>query len=74
VCSGVVIDVSEAAVPDGVVCAQTDPLGDGAILLLRFRKLLLGAEGLLGLRGVSSSWIGKAEVRKSVSYRHRDCW
>jgi hypothetical protein len=71
VCSGEVI---EAAVPDGVVCAQTDPLGDRAILLLRFRKLLLGAEGLLGLQGVSSSWIEEAKVREGVSYRHRDCW
>lgn len=36
-------------VPDGVVCPQADPLGDGAVLLLSLCKLLLGAEGLLGL-------------------------
>jgi len=39
---------SLGVVSDGVVCAQTDPLGDRSVLLLRFRKLLLGAEGLLG--------------------------
>lgn len=36
-------------VPDGVVCPQADPLGDGAVLLLSLCKLLLGAERLLGL-------------------------
>jgi hypothetical protein len=37
--------------PDGVVGAQTDPLGDGAVLTLSFGKLLLGAEGLVALCG-----------------------
>jgi hypothetical protein len=36
-------------VPDGVAGPQANPLGDGAVLLLRTRKLLLGAERLLGL-------------------------
>lgn len=35
--------------PDGVAGAQTDPLGDGAVLTLSFGKLLLGAEGLVAL-------------------------
>jgi len=35
-------------VPDGVAGPQANPLGDGAVLLLRLCKLLLGAEGLLG--------------------------
>lgn len=37
--------------PDGVAGAQTDPLGDGAVLTLSFGKLLLGAEGLVALCG-----------------------
>jgi hypothetical protein len=40
-------------VPDGVAGSEADPLGDGAVLLLRFGKLLLGAEGLVALRGIS---------------------
>ena len=35
--------------PDGVVGAQTNPLGDGAVLTLSFGKLLLGAESLVAL-------------------------
>jgi hypothetical protein len=31
-------------VPDGVAGPEANPLGDGAVLLLRARKLLLGAE------------------------------
>jgi hypothetical protein len=31
-------------VPDGVAGPQANPLGNGAVLLLRFGKLLLGAE------------------------------
>jgi hypothetical protein len=38
------------SVPDGVAGPQANPLRDGAVLLLRLCKLLLGAEGLLGLR------------------------
>lgn len=42
--------------PDGVAGAQTNPLGDGAVLTLSFGKLLLGAEGLVALwtRGESA--------------------
>lgn len=47
----------ERSVPDGVVGAEADPLGNGAILLLRLRKLLLGAERLLGLYRVSRAGI-----------------
>lgn len=39
----------ERCVPDGVAGPQTNPLRDGAVLLLRARKLLLGTERLLGL-------------------------
>jgi len=35
-------------VSDGVVRPQPDPLGDGPVLLLRPRELLLRAEGLVG--------------------------
>lgn len=38
-----------SVVPDGIARSKTNPLGNGAILLLRFRKLLLGSEGLVGL-------------------------
>lgn len=37
-------------VPDGVAGPEANPLGDGAVLLLRARKLLLGAERLLALQ------------------------
>lgn len=37
------------SVPDGVVRSEADPLGNWAVLLLRFGKLLLGAEGLVAL-------------------------
>ena len=43
------VGVRGVGVPDGVVCPQADPLGDGAVLLLSLCKLLLGAERLLGL-------------------------
>ena len=36
-------------VPDGVACPETDPLWDRSILLLRFRELLLRAEGFVAL-------------------------
>lgn len=35
--------------PDGVAGAQTNPLGDRAVLTLSFGKLLLGAESLVAL-------------------------
>lgn len=34
---------------DGVASPQTNPLGDGTVLLLSFGKLLLGTETLLAL-------------------------
>jgi hypothetical protein len=37
------------ALPDCIPRPQTDPLGNGAVLLLRARKLLLGAEGFVAL-------------------------
>ena len=43
-------------VPDGVVGAQSNPLRDRTVLLLRFGELLLGAERLVGL-DVIVSWI-----------------
>lgn len=39
-------------VPDGVASSQADPLRDWAVLLLSLRKLLLRAEGLVGLQAV----------------------
>jgi hypothetical protein len=38
-------------VADSVTGAQTDPLGNGTVLLLGLGKLLLGLEGLLALFG-----------------------
>jgi predicted amidohydrolase len=35
---------SRNVVPDGVARSEADPLGDGPVLLLRLRKLLLGTE------------------------------
>jgi hypothetical protein len=37
------------AVPDGVASAETNPLGDGTVLLLRLGKLLLRLESLVAL-------------------------
>jgi hypothetical protein len=45
------LDLERCDLPDGVAGAQTDPLGDGAVLTLSFGKLLLGAEGLVALCG-----------------------
>jgi hypothetical protein len=36
-------------IPDGIARSETNPLGNGAVLLLRLRKLLLGTERLLAL-------------------------
>lgn len=36
-------------VPDGVVRSETNPLGDGTVLLLRLGELLLRAERLVAL-------------------------
>ena len=35
--------------PNGVACAETNPLRDRSVLLLRLRKLLLGSESLVAL-------------------------
>ncbi len=45
----------ECFVPDGVTGAQTDPLGNGSVLLLRLGELLLRAESLVALLGIASS-------------------
>lgn len=42
--------VLKVVVPDGVASPQADPLRDGSVLLLRFGKLLLGAERFVGLQ------------------------
>lgn len=39
----------ECVVPDGVTSSQTDPLGNGAVLLLGLGQLDLGAERLVAL-------------------------
>ena len=51
-------------VSDGVTGPQTNPLGDGTVLLLGFGKLLLGAETLVArhLEGLSRR---RAEMRPS---------
>jgi hypothetical protein len=36
-------------VPDGVTSPQSDPLGNGSVLLLSSRELLLRAKGLVAL-------------------------
>jgi hypothetical protein len=36
-------------IPNGIPSPQPDPLWDGSVLLLRFRQLLLGAEGFVRL-------------------------
>lgn len=46
---GIFLLVGGRDLPDGVVGAQTNPLGDGAVLTLSFGKLLLGAESLVAL-------------------------
>lgn len=38
------------SLPNGVPSSETDPLRDGTVLLLRFGKLLLGAERLVALQ------------------------
>ena len=41
--------VRVSVLPDGIASTKTNPLRDGAILFLSFRKLLLRAEGFVGL-------------------------
>jgi hypothetical protein len=54
-CGGLVVDArvpgvrENGCLPDGVSGPQADPLWNGTILLLRFGKLLLGAEGFVAL-------------------------
>jgi len=58
-----------SVVSDGVVGAQTNPLGDGAVLTLSFGKLLLGAESLVArhLEGLvaTASWFDGRSCRRS---------
>ena len=61
---------SGSIVPDGVVRSQTDPLGNWAILLLSFGKLLLGSEGLVALHFVRLDI--SPQTQQEVAYRHRD--
>jgi hypothetical protein len=46
---GSIVSSDGQSVPDGVTSSQADPLGNGPVLLLGFRKLLLGSEGLVAL-------------------------
>lgn len=45
---------SKKHVPDGIASAETDPLWNWAVLLLRFGEFLLRAEGLVRLRSFDS--------------------
>jgi len=45
-------------VPNGVTGSEADPLRNGAVLLLGFRKLLLGTERLVAGHGYSS-WLSR---------------
>jgi hypothetical protein len=54
-CQGKVIE-ERLCVPDGVTSTETDPLWDRSVLLLRFRKLDLGAERLVALYENIISW------------------
>lgn len=56
-------------VPDSVARPEADPLGNRAVLLLSFGKLLLGAEGLVALLCVSEAI---TKERSGRTYRHRD--
>lgn len=49
--------------PNGVACAETNPLGDRAVLLLCLRKLLLGAESLVALYNIS----GQPSIHASIA-------
>ena len=60
---------SRKVVPDGVARPEADPLGNRAVLLLSFGKLLLGAEGLVALLDVSKAITTR---RIGDTYRHRD--
>ena len=46
---GVGVDKAVEIVPDGVTSPQSDPLGNGSVLLLSSRELLLRAKGLVAL-------------------------
>ena len=68
----------ERDLPDGVAGAQTNPLRDGAVLLLSFGKLLLGAESLVALYDSKNShvsysvyfeWLRRRDSGKRVDTR-----
>lgn len=60
-------------VPDGVTGAQTDPLRDGSVLLLCFRKLDLGAERLVALQRECCQYLGYRMNRGVVKGAGRRC-
>lgn len=71
-CPASSIAIRGDAIPDGVTGPQSDPLRDGAVLLLRLRELLLRAERLVGLYARS---VSKTIMLLRVSfwpYRHLD--
>ena len=47
------IDKAVEIVPDGITSPQSDPLGNGSVLLLSSRELLLRAKGLVALQSQS---------------------
>ena len=67
--AAVALEAAAAVVPDGVARPEADPLGNGAVLLLRLCKLLLGAERLLGLLRLLDGW--RAPGSRAAAYRHR---
>jgi hypothetical protein len=54
-------------VPDGVVGAHADPVGDGAVLALLLGQLLLDPEGLVGRHGCGGGGGGDGTFRESRS-------
>ena len=56
-------------VPDGVVRSETDPLRNGAVLLLRLGELLLGAERLVALV-VANTLLSAPRLRNSNHMPH----
>lgn len=59
------------AVPDGIPSPQSNPLRDRAVLLLRFRELLLRPERLVGLYH-KCQWNYAAICMLDPTYRHLD--
>ena len=63
-------------VPNCIPSPQPDPLRDRTVLLLRFRELLLRAEGFVGLyRKRTLVTVPRMPVARMgrMPYRHR-CW